>query len=82
MKTQVYQPINCNYYDELEAIAVKRREVDIQYLDQQGQSQTINTRILDFRTANKEEFAILENGMEIRLDYLVEVDGKPVILSC
>ena len=82
MQNSSYQPINCNYYDELEAIAVRRRLVEIQYLDLEGNQQEVNTRIVDFRTANKEEFAILENGLEIRLDRLVQVDNKPVIYAC
>ena len=77
-----YIPINCSYYDELEAAATRRRVVTIVYHDLEGQIQQIETRIKDLYARNKEEFMVLENGLEFRLDRLVSIDGKVPPLAC
>ncbi len=77
-----YIPINCSYYDELEAAATQRRTVTIVYRDAQEQEQEVATRIKDLYARNKEEFMVLENGLEFRLDRLVSIDGKVPPLAC
>ena len=77
-----YIPINCSYYDELEAAATQRRTVTIVYRDAQEQEQEVATRIKDLYARNKEEFMVLENGLEVRLDRLVSIDGKVPPLAC
>lgn len=79
---QAYIPINCSYYDELEALATRKRIVPIIYRKDDGEEATLQTRILDFYTRNKEEFMVLEAGPDIRLDKIVSVDGKIPPLSC
>ena len=71
-----YVPINCSYYDELEAAATQRRTVRIIYRDEHGKEQELMTRIKDLYARNKEEFMVLENDLEFRLDRLVSIDGK------
>lgn len=71
-----YQPIDCNFYDILEAYATLRKVLEIVYVEESGTQKTVNTRIIDLFTKNKEEFMVLENGITFRLDYLVSVDGK------
>ena len=63
-----YKCIDCNHYDVLEAYATMRRELKIEYLNDKDESVMEQTRIKDFRTKNKEEFAILATGTVIRLD--------------
>lgn len=77
-----YKPINCNYYDELEAIATLKKKVLVKYQEKDQTLEAPDVRILDLYTKNKEEFVVLDNGRTIRLDYLIEVDGKAVILAC
>ncbi|MEL6655832.1 MAG: Rho-binding antiterminator [Bacteroidota bacterium] len=77
-----YIPINCSYYDELEAAATQRRTVTIVYRDAQEQEQEVATRIKDLYARNKEEFMVLENGLEFRLDRLISIDGKVPPLAC
>ncbi|MEL7063229.1 MAG: hypothetical protein AAFP00_05790 [Bacteroidota bacterium] len=79
---KTYQPINCNYYDELEAMATFRKVVDIQYYLEDGSIETIQGQIVDFRVVASVEFMILKSGQEIRLDYLVSADGKEVPGAC
>lgn len=71
-----YQPISCSYHDELEAIATLRKEVLIQYKDQEGHVRELTARIRTFQTRAGEEFMILNCGHEIRLDRIISVDGK------
>ncbi|MEL6923196.1 MAG: hypothetical protein AAFO94_04040 [Bacteroidota bacterium] len=68
-----YKPINCNYYDVLEGYASLRKRLAIQYLDEAGELQTEETRIVNFETKQKEEFAILASGTRVRLDRIQEV---------
>lgn len=76
-----YIPINCSYYDELEAAATQAKIVKLIYRDQSGEKQ-LDTRIVNLYTKNKEEFMVLENGLEIRLDHLLSIDGKTPPMSC
>lgn len=75
---KAYIPINCSYYDELEAIATRRKTVEITYRGAEDQLLTISARIVDFKIIEKTEYMILADEQKIRLDYLVSVDGKPL----
>lgn len=77
-----YVPINCSYYDELEAAATQRRIVSIIYRNDEGVQLELQTRIKDLYTSNKEEFMVLEQGADIRLDRIVSVDGKVPPMYC
>jgi Rho-binding antiterminator len=70
-----YQPIDCNFYDILEATAVKKSIAEIVFATE-GVHQTVNSRILNLFTKNKEEFMVLENDLTIRLDQIVSVNGE------
>ncbi|CAI8827228.1 hypothetical protein [Methylocaldum szegediense] len=74
--TEPYQPINCEFHDELEALAVMRRQCTITYQDDSGEPVTVEDCIEDVYARNKEEFLKLKSGSVIRLDRLIEVDGK------
>ncbi|PSR11526.1 MAG: hypothetical protein DA408_20865 [Bacteroidetes bacterium] len=72
-----YLPINCNFYDELEAYATLRQPVTIVFQDPAAaEPQTVRTRILDFYIRDKVEFMVVEKEPAIRLDWLLLVDGK------
>ena len=70
-----YQPIDCNFYDILEATAVRRKVATIVYLNE-NQEVTIQSKILALFTKNSEEFMVLENDLTIRLDKLISVNGE------
>ncbi len=83
MNAEVYKPIDCDYYDTLEVLAMRRKECVIVYIDKHRQSQTVKTVIEDVLAKGGEEFIRLENGQLIRLDHLLVVDHRPVPLdSC
>ncbi len=70
-----YKPISCGLYDQLEAYAVKKTMLEIVYLDE-NEEKTIKEYIVNFKTLNKEEYLILSNGLEIRLDKVIKVSDK------
>lgn len=73
-----YHPIDCNYYDELVLLAMRKRNVEIVYQVSNSKITTIQSVIRDIYTKEKEEFLLLESGLPIRLDKLISVDGKAV----
>jgi len=82
MKEQKYQPISCDYYDELEIVAMRQTVAQIVFKNESGEENTISTKIKTLQTRNSEEFLILENGDEIRLDKLISMNGKIVKNYC
>ncbi|MBO2007831.1 hypothetical protein [Hymenobacter negativus] len=71
-----YKPIDCNFYDELEAAATLRRRVALQYFNDLRQlcmeSGVIDTLFI----RDKVEYMRLKSGEEIRLDHLIRIDDK------
>lgn len=76
-----YQPISCDYHDELTLLAVRKKNCTIVYQHESG-TNTVHGVIKDIYTRNKEEFLLLSGGQEIRLDRLVSVDGKELSDYC
>lgn len=70
-----YIPISCHFYDRLEAWSTLKKKVEIKYVNSEGKVLTTTGHINDLRTRQKIEYLELENGLEIRLDQLIEVDG-------
>lgn len=83
MKVQAYTPIDCNYYDRLEAWATRRQEVSIAYRNAtDGCEQLIKSKITDLQTKAGVEYMHLATGLVLRLDQLISVEGIPVVLAC
>lgn len=76
-----YIPIDCNFYDELTVIVLSGRPVDIEFDGESGHER-MRDRIVDVVTRGPEEYLITGGGREIRLDRLVEVDGKALPSRC
>jgi len=77
-----YYPIDCNYYDELVLLAMRRKTCEFIYRDKAGQQITDMALIVDVFTKEKAEYIKLSNDKLIRLDYLISADGKENKLSC
>ena len=77
-----YKPISCDYYDELTILTMRHTVCPIVFKKEDGTETLINMAIKDVFTRSGEEFLLLSNGEEIRLDYLVSADGKVVPMSC
>lgn len=71
-----YQPIDCNFYDILEANAVLRKQVEIIFINKNEEQQRIQAIIKDLYIKEKAEYMKLADGREIRLDKLIAVDGE------
>jgi len=71
-----YKPIDCNYYDELEAAATLRKRVLLQYFSELREL-TIDSVVIDtFFMRDGAEFMRLKTGEEIRLDHIIRIDDK------
>jgi Rho-binding antiterminator len=71
-----YEPISCDFYDELEAFSILKKEVEIFYEDESGEAVSVFGKIKDLYSRDKQEYLLLDSGIEIRLDSLVRVDNK------
>ena len=69
-----YIPVPCQFYDVLESLAVKKTKSFIVYKDDNIEK-TVEDFIIDFKTKNKEEFIILSNKQEIRLDKIISINS-------
>jgi Rho-binding antiterminator len=72
-----YVPIDCNYYDRLEAWSTEGRICDITWRDESGTRKT-ESPIIDLFADNSIEYMKLEKDITIRLDQLVSVNGVEV----
>lgn len=78
----IYKTVSCQFYDELEALAVKKIKSKIFYMDNENEK-SIEDIIVDFRTKNKEEFLILNDGTQIRLDKIIKINEiTPSNIKC
>ncbi|MFV0564102.1 hypothetical protein [Malaciobacter mytili] len=68
-----YIPINCHFYDELEALAIKKIKAKILYLEKNKELE-VEDFIIDFKNLNKEEFLVLSSGQYIRLDKIIKIN--------
>ena len=73
-----YQPIDCDYYDRLEAWATVGTTCAISFTDEGGQANQVDSKILDFKTEDGVEYLIGEDNLQIRLDRLISVNGIPL----
>ena len=72
-----YQPIDCGFYDELEAAATQKKRVTLQYFNDLRQLCMESGVIDTFFIRDKVEFMRLKSGEEIRLDHIIRLDNKP-----
>jgi Rho-binding antiterminator len=70
-----YQPISCDYHDELEAAAMHKQRVDLEF-DLEGVTQHEVGTVADVYTSNGAEFVKFESSkgpVEIRLDHIISM---------
>lgn len=77
-----YQPIDCNQYDQLILLAMRKQAVEIVYRVREQKICSIRSVIRDVYTQDKAEFILTESGLPIRLDQLIAVDGIQMGKSC
>lgn len=79
-KAKEYQPIDCNYYDRLEAWATRKEKVTIEL--KKNSTAYIQATIVDLFVKNHVEYMKLSTGIEIRLDEIKSINNIPVPYSC
>lgn len=75
MTEERYEPISCDYHDELEAAAMHKSHVELEF-DLDGVTQRERGRIADVYTADGAEFVKFESEkgpLEIRLDQIISM---------
>ena len=75
MTEERYEPISCDYHDELEAAAMHKSPVELEF-DLDGVTQRERGRIADVYTADGAEFVKFESEkgpLEIRLDQIISM---------
>ena len=77
-----YVPIDCNFYDEIEILAMRKSKSTVVYFSEKDEQITIEGVIKNVYAKNKEEFLELESGLIFRLDRLISLDGKIVPGAC
>ncbi len=68
-----YSNVSCDFYDELLQIIKQNKLVSIDYEDSKRNFHKIEIKLKTIITKDKAEFLVLENDIEIRLDYLHKV---------
>ncbi len=77
-----YEPIDCNFYDLLEAAATLKKNCIIEFFNTEFIEEQVVSRIKNLFTENKVEYMELENGMIIRLDNIIALNGKKLPNAC
>ena len=78
MTTERYQPVSCDYHDELEAAAMHKQPVELEF-DLEGVTQRERGTISDVYSSNGAEFVkfVSERGpLEIRLDQIISMKSE------
>lgn len=73
MAEERYQPVSCDYHDQLEAAAVTKKEVEIEF-DDKGVRQRERGTIGDVYSDSGQEFVRFDAGngsIRLRLDHIV-----------
>ncbi len=84
MNETTYLPIDCHFYDELEAAAVKKVHSSIIYFDEENKEQKCEGLVVDFIHINKAEYLVLKDGFKLRLDKIIQFNHivSPSTSSC
>lgn len=76
MTTERYEPVSCDYHDQLEAAAMHKQNVELEF-DLDGVTQRERGKIADVYTANGAEFIRFVSDdrepLEIRLDQIISM---------
>ncbi|MGB0522713.1 MAG: hypothetical protein ACPGJS_07120 [Flammeovirgaceae bacterium] len=78
---KAYIPISCSIYDKLEHFATLGKTSEIVYVNALNNTETVFDKISNLITKDKVEYLITENGLTVRLDDLIRVNGEEVMNS-
>jgi Rho-binding antiterminator len=75
MTNEQYEPVSCDYHDQLEAAAMHKTKVELEF-ELEGVTQRERGRIADVYTADGAEFVKFEapeGAVDIRLDQIISM---------
>ncbi len=75
MDQERYEPVSCDYHDQLEEAAMHKKDVELEF-DLEGVAQRDRGKIADVYTAQGAEwvrFLSSRGPMEIRLDHIISM---------
>ncbi|MFK7807933.1 MAG: Rho-binding antiterminator [Saprospiraceae bacterium] len=81
-KTTDYKPIDCNIYDELVLLIMRKRKIKLEFLNGKDATTEAETVLTNIYTKEGEEFITLQNGKDIRLDKILKIDGEEFQGTC
>jgi len=76
MNSTEYTPIDCHFYDELEAASVKKIDSTLLYLNEDEEEKVCKGLIINFIHINKAEYLVLNDGFKLRLDKIISLNNK------
>ena len=77
MPEEPYEPVTCDYHDELEAAAMHKQQVELEF-ELEGVTQREEGTIADVFTADGAEYVRFVTGagpIDIRLDHIISKRG-------
>ena len=80
MAEEPYEPVTCDYHDELEAAAMHKQQVELEF-DLEGISRREKGTIADVYTADGAEyvkFVAAEGAVDVRLDHIISMSGAGI----
>ncbi len=75
MTTERYQPVSCDYHDQLELAAMHKKQVELEF-DLDGVTQRERGTIADVYTSGGAEFVKFDSErgqLEVRLDQIISL---------
>ena len=75
MDQERYEPVSCDYHDQLEAAAMHKQDVELEF-DLEGVTQRDRGKIADVYTAHGAEYVKFDSSqgpLEIRLDRIISM---------
>jgi Rho-binding antiterminator len=76
MGDERYQPVSCDYHDQLEEAAMHKKRIELEF-DLEGVTQRETGTIADVFTSNGAEFVKFDSGggdpVDIRLDHIISM---------
>lgn len=77
-----YRQVDDQVVEELEVLAAMKKQCTIKFEAENGGSPEIKTRILGVYSENEAYYLKTDSGLSIRLDKLLQVDGKSLKKNC
>lgn len=73
-RKEPYAPVDCDFTDELEFVAVRKIPVTVSHWNEKDELVKSQGRITDIQTtSSKEEFLVMSGGERVRLDHIHEL---------